>query len=292
MLRERSRLAVLLSHSGLFTLALLGAVIFAVLRFGADPDLDALAVPSSSECALVGDNGASVHVARDGAEGHASMKLEIRDAQAQVVGILHVFADGELALEPAGSDPVRFIFYRMPGGVLGLGEPDGGADIARGVGHDGSVYVDVLFRDRRHATVPGRPRQGRRGDPQEHEPGPLRYRGPTLIGADTYGKPSDCPLRQRSGFCPVPVITTSLASSGPRRRRSPARSNCPCRTAVDSSLTFHAPFDPADEGSPSVYSSRRAECTKIRSGAIPRSGCRRGKEWEARRRPAEALPRA
>ena len=137
----------MLSHSGLFTLALLGAVIFAVLRYGADPDLDALAVPSSSECALVGDNGASVHVARDGAEGHASMKLEIHDAQAQVVGILHVFADGELALEPAGSDPVRFIFYRMPGGELGLGEPDGRAEIARGAGHDGSVYVDVLFKD-------------------------------------------------------------------------------------------------------------------------------------------------
>jgi hypothetical protein len=68
MLRERPRLAVMLPHSGLFTLALLGAVIFAVLRYGAEPDLNALAVPSSSECAIVGDNGASVHVARDGAE--------------------------------------------------------------------------------------------------------------------------------------------------------------------------------------------------------------------------------
>src|SRR5262249_23517439 len=56
---------------------------------------------------------------------------------------------------------------------------------------------------------------------------------------------------------------------------------CPCRTAVDSSLTGHAPFAAGDEPCASVYSSRGRWCEKKSAGATPRGGCRRGKEWEA-----------
>ena len=78
-------------------------------------------------------------------------------------------------------------------------------------------------------------------------------------------------------------IRRSRASSSSRCRAwaSPARvrSRCLCRTAVESSLTCHAPFAAGDGRCGSVYPGRGGIPQKIRFGAIPRSGWLRGSSW-------------
>src|SRR5262249_52381487 len=80
--------------------------------------------------------------------------------------------------------------------------------------------------------------------------------------------------------------------SGCRAWASPvtARSRCPCKTVVDSSRTGHAPLAADDNRCDPVYASRGRCSEKIGAGAIPRGGCRRGKEGEGERQQAATTP--
>src|SRR5262249_54991164 len=67
-----------------------------------------------------------------------------------------------------------------------------------------------------------------------------------------------------------------------------ARSSCPCRTAVDSSLTGHAPFSPADECCAPVYPNQEEVFRKNRrwrypSGRLPPGGGVRGQSGDPSR---------
>jgi hypothetical protein len=58
----------------------------------------------------------------------------------------------------------------------------------------------------------------------------------------------------------------------------------------DLDLAQANPLSPTGEGNASASPSWEQWSKKIRAGAIPMGGCRRGKRWEARRRPAAAPP--
>ena len=92
------------------------------------------------------------------------------------------------------------------------------------------------------------------------------------------------PLYWSSSATSLSASCTAARATAPVK----ARSSCPCRTAVDSSLTGHAPFAADDDRCASVSRVGGGDLQNIRLGAIPRGGCRRGKREEARRRPAAA----
>jgi probable HAF family extracellular repeat protein len=129
MLHQRHRLAVIVSLSGPFALAILGVLILAILHYGTEPVANDSTAPANTEGVIVGDNGASIHVAHERDEARATMKLEIHDVQGKVVGILHVHQCGMFVLEAADTDPIKYVFYRGPSGLVSLSGPGGITDI-------------------------------------------------------------------------------------------------------------------------------------------------------------------
>jgi hypothetical protein len=176
----------------------------------------------------------------------------------------------------------------------------------RGPPAAGGVYPGALREATKHlfaaapasaAKLPSSPRPARAQLGRQLVQGRRPVGRPRLLPPDqTFVGPRE---RPRAG---VAAAQWRRAWRSRRSRSSPSsrRPASASPAAARPSLTYRAAVDSSLAGPRSLLRGRRAMrpsllgpgrwSAKTRAGATPRGGCRRGKEWEARRRPAAALP--